>query len=164
MAQTHAQVTIAGVRGREVLDSRGNPTVEAEVGLSNGISALATVPSGASTGAHEAVELRDGDRGRYLGRGVSRAVDNVNAIIGPSLQGKSPLDQASVDRILIDLDGSPDKGRLGANAVLAVSLAVARAGAALGPATLPQTAGRIPSGVTWLRAGRLPCRCRCLTS
>ena len=98
MAQTHAHVTIAGVRGREVLDSRGNPTVEAEVGLSNGMSALATVPSGASTGAYEAVELRDGDRRRYLGRGVSRAVDNVNAIIGPSLQGKSPLDQASLDR------------------------------------------------------------------
>ena len=131
MAQTHAQVTISSVRGREVLDSRGNPTVEAEVGLSNGISALATVPSGASTGAYEAVELRDGDRGRYLGRGVSRAVNNVNTIIGPSLQGQSPLDQASVDRSLIDLDGSPDKGNLGANAVLAVSLAVAKAGAAL---------------------------------
>ena len=131
MAQTHARVTIAGVRGREVLDSRGNPTVEAEVGLSNGISALAMVPSGASTGAYEAVELRDGDRRRYLGRGVSRAVDNVNTIIGPSLQGQSPLDQASVDRSLIELDGSPDKGKLGANAVLAVSLAVAKAGAAL---------------------------------
>ena len=131
MAQTHAQVTIASVRGREVLDSRGNPTVEAEVGLSNGISALASVPSGASTGAYEAVELRDGDRSRYLGRGVSRAVDNVNTIIGPSLQGQSPLDQASVDRSLIDLDGSPGKGNLGANAVLAVSLAVAKAGALL---------------------------------
>ena len=142
MAQTHAHVTIAGVRGREVLDSRGNPTVEAEVGLSNGISALATVPSGASTGAYEAVELRDGDRRRYLGRGVSRAVDNVNAIIGPSLQGKSPLDQASVDRILIDLDGSPDKGRLGANAVLAVSLAVARAGAALGAGNSTPNGGK----------------------
>ena len=131
MAQTHAQVTIASVRGREVLDSRGNPTVEAEIGLSNGISALATVPSGASTGAYEAVELRDGDLGRYLGRGVSRAVNNVNTIIGPSLQGQSPLDQALVDRSLIDLDGSPDKGKLGANAVLAVSLAVTKAGAAL---------------------------------
>ena len=142
MAQTHPQVTIAGVRGREVLDSRGNPTVEAEVELSNGISALATVPSGASTGAHEAVELRDGDRGRYLGRGVSRAVDNVNTIIGPSLHGQSPLDQASVDRSLIELDGSPDKGKLGANAVLAVSLAVAKAGAALAARNTDPSGGK----------------------
>ena len=129
MAQTHAQVTITSVRGREVLDSRGNPTVEAEVGLSNGISTLATVPSGASTGAYEAVELRDGDTRRYLGRGVTRAVANVNTVIGPSIVGKSPLDQASVDQIMVDLDGSPDKGKLGANAVLAVSMAVAKAGA-----------------------------------
>ena len=129
MAQSSAQVTITKVRGREVLDSRGNPTVEAEVGLSNGLTARAAVPSGASTGAYEAVELRDGDPKRYRGNGVSKAVSNVNSVIGPALLGRSPLDQTALDQEMRDLDGTPDKGRLGANAILAVSMAVAKAGA-----------------------------------
>ena len=129
MAQPTTQVTIASVRGRQVLDSRGNPTVEAEVRLSNGAVTRAAVPSGASTGTHEAVELRDGDPKRYRGNGVTRAVGNVNAVIGPALLGQSPLDQTDIDQQLKDLDGSPDKGNLGANAILAVSMAVAKAGA-----------------------------------
>ena len=129
MAQPTTQVTIAGIRGREVLDSRGNPTVEAEVRLSNGAATRAAVPSGASTGTHEAVELRDGDPKRYRGNGVTRAVGNVNSVIGPALLGQSPLDQTAIDQKLTNLDGSPDKGNLGANAILAVSMAVAKAGA-----------------------------------
>ncbi len=125
------QVTITGVRGREVLDSRGNPTVEAEVCLSNGVLVHAAVPSGASTGSHEALELRDGDRERYHGRGVLKAVANVNDVIGPSLAGRSPLDQAAIDERLIELDGTADKSNLGANAILAVSMAAAKAAASL---------------------------------
>ncbi len=121
---------IAWVRGREVLDSRGNPTVEVEVGLDDGTCARAMVPSGASTGAHEALELRDGDPSRYQGKGVLRAVANVNRIIGPALVGRDPADQEGIDRLLLELDGTPDKSRLGANAVLGVSLAVAHAAAA----------------------------------
>ena len=121
--------TISLVRGREVLDSRGNPTVEAEVCLSNGACVSAAVPSGASTGTYEAVELRDGDPQRYQGAGVLRAVDNVNRIIGPSLVGHSPLDQRAIDGTLNGLDGTPDKSNLGANAILAVSMAVAKAAA-----------------------------------
>ncbi len=125
-------VTIAEVRGREVLDSRGNPTVEAEVRLSDGTRAHAAVPSGASTGSYEALELRDNDAGRYRGNGVLRAVTNVNDIIAPDLVGLSPFDQGAVDGRLLALDGTSDKSNLGANAVLAVSMAVARAAAASG--------------------------------
>jgi enolase len=120
---------IEDVIAREVLDSRGNPTIEVEVFLDGGGVGSAIVPSGASTGAHEAVELRDGDRERYGGKGVLTAVNNVNDAIRPELLGTDAIDQVSVDRLLIDLDGTPNKGRLGANALLGVSLAVARAAA-----------------------------------
>ena len=129
MSQSAGGPKIAAISGRETLDSRGNPTVEAEVVLSNGLRARAAVPSGASTGTHEAVELRDGDPRRYGGAGVSKAVGNVNRVIGPALAGRSPLDQAEIDGRLIELDGTPNKGNLGANAILAVSMAVAKAGA-----------------------------------
>jgi enolase len=118
------------VLAREILDSRGNPTIEAEVSLENGTKGRAAVPSGASTGVHEAVELRDGDASRYLGKGVTRAVENVNTIIAPALVGENVMDQRTLDQILINLDGSPNKGQLGANAILSVSLAAARAAAA----------------------------------
>jgi enolase len=121
---------IAEVVGREVLDSRGNPTVEVDVRLADGSIGRAIVPSGASTGAHEAVELRDGDKGRYGGKGVQRAVDNVNRVIAEELVDLNALDQVGIDKILIELDASPNKGRLGANAILGVSLAVAKAAAA----------------------------------
>ncbi|HET6820102.1 MAG TPA: phosphopyruvate hydratase [Candidatus Limnocylindria bacterium] len=120
---------VEDVIAREVLDSRGNPTVEVDVFLDGGAVGSAIVPSGASTGAHEAVELRDGDRERYGGKGVLTAVRNVNEAIRPELVGSDAIDQVSVDRLLIDLDGTPNKGRLGANALLGVSLAVARAAA-----------------------------------
>lgn len=129
MAGNTTTSTIASVRGREVLDSRGHPTVQAEVRLSSGVRAWAAAPSGASTGSHEALELRDHDPHRYQGRGVLKAVANVDRILGPSLVGLSPFDQAAIDRRLIELDGSPDKSNLGANAILAVSMAVARAAA-----------------------------------
>jgi enolase len=121
---------IAAVHGREVLDSRGNPTVEVEVRLTGGAWGRSIVPSGASTGAHEAVELRDGDKARYGGKGVRRAVANVNDVLAAAVSGRDALDQAGLDRVLIDLDGTPNKGRLGANALLGVSLAVAHAAAA----------------------------------
>ena len=127
MTGQDANAVITEVYGREVLDSRGNPTVEAEVRLSNGTKAHAAVPSGASTGSYEALELRDGDTGRFGGAGVRRAVDNVNEAIGPALEGKSPLEQDAIDQIMLDLDGTPTKSRLGANAILAVSMATARA-------------------------------------
>ena len=120
---------IEEVVAREVLDSRGNPTVEVEVLLSGGAVGLAMVPSGASTGVHEAVELRDGDMGRYGGKGVLKAVDNVNSLIADELWGFDALDQVALDETLIELDGTPNKGRLGANAILGVSLAAARAAA-----------------------------------
>ncbi|CAH8768086.1 phosphopyruvate hydratase [Paenibacillus dendritiformis] len=120
---------IMDVYAREVLDSRGNPTVEVEVKLESGGFGHAIVPSGASTGAHEAVELRDGDKGRYLGKGVENAVKNVNEIIAPEIIGMDALDQVLIDRTMIELDGTPNKGKLGANAILAVSMAVARAAA-----------------------------------
>jgi len=120
---------IQRVRAREVLDSRGQPTVEVDVTLNNGAMGRAIVPSGASTGEHEAVELRDGD-GRFLGKGVKRAVEHVNKIFAARLRGKNPKQQAEIDRLLIRLDGTADKGRLGANAILGVSLAVAKAQAA----------------------------------
>jgi enolase len=120
---------IAEVRAREILDSRGNPTVEADVILRNGILGRAAVPSGASTGEHEAVELRDGDKRRYRGKGVLKAVENVEKVIGPAVCGLDPLDQVGLDEKLIGLDGTENKSKLGANAILAVSLATARAAA-----------------------------------
>ena len=120
---------ITDVYAREILDSRGNPTIEVDVYLEDGSFGRAAVPSGASTGAFEAVELRDGDKGRYMGKGVLDAVDNVNTIIAPSIIGLSALDQSGLDRFLIDLDGTDNKGKLGANAILGVSLAVAKAAA-----------------------------------
>ncbi len=121
---------IERVRGREILDSRGHPTVEADVILTSGLMGRAAVPSGASTGEHEALELRDGDKSRYLGKGVRRAAENINKVIAPRLRGRNPADQAALDRLLIELDGTPTKSRLGANAILAVSMAAARAAAA----------------------------------
>lgn len=120
---------IQDVYAREVLDSRGNPTVEVEVYLESGAMGRAIVPSGASTGAYEAVELRDGDQSRYLGKGVLKAVENVNDIIAPELMGLDAMDQVGIDQLMIQLDGTPNKGKLGANAILGVSLAVARASA-----------------------------------
>jgi enolase len=120
---------ITDVYAREILDSRGNPTVEADVILEDGTLGRAAVPSGASTGAHEAIELRDGDKGRYLGKGVLDAVTNVNTIISPALVGMDAADQVAVDRLMLDLDGTPNKSKLGANAILAVSLATAKAAA-----------------------------------
>lgn len=117
------------IHAREVLDSRGNPTVEVDVELASGAIGRACVPSGASTGAHEAVELRDGDAARYGGKGVQRAVENVNEVIAPELIGIDALDQRGLDAELIELDGTPNKGRLGANAILGVSLAAAKAAA-----------------------------------
>ena len=120
---------IQNLKAREILDSRGNPTVEVDVILQGGISGRASVPSGASTGIFEACELRDGDKNRYLGKDVSRAVENVNGEIAAALTGRSVLDQAEIDRLMIELDGTPNKSRLGANAILGVSLAVAKAAA-----------------------------------
>ena len=120
---------IAALRAREIIDSRGNPTLEVECQLEDGGLGRAAVPSGASTGEHEALELRDGDKSRYLGKGVRKAVDNVHQSIAPAVLGKDALDQAGVDRLLIQLDGTAHKSQLGANAVLGVSLAVAKAAA-----------------------------------
>ena len=120
---------IQKIIAREILDSRGNPTVEVDVVLDNGILGRAAVPSGASTGSKEAVELRDGDKGRYLGKGVEHAVSNVNKIIASELIGKNPSGQKDIDVLMIKLDGTENKGRLGANAILGVSLAVAKAAA-----------------------------------
>lgn len=120
---------IIDVFAREVLDSRGNPTVEVEVVLEDGTMGRAIVPSGASTGAHEAVELRDGDQARYLGKGVLQAVENVNEIIAPEVVGMDATRQVEIDQLMIELDGTPNKGKLGANGILGVSLAVARAAA-----------------------------------
>jgi enolase len=121
--------TIIEVHAREIIDSRGNPTVEADVVLSSGAQGRAAVPSGASTGEHEAAELRDGDAGRYAGKGVQEAVRNVNEVIGPRLEGLPAAEQISIDAEMMELDGTPNKGKLGANAILSVSLAVARAAA-----------------------------------
>jgi enolase len=120
---------ILDLHARQILDSRGNPTVEVEVLLEDGSTGRAAVPSGASTGTHEAVEKRDGDKSRWLGRGVSQAVDSVRGEIAEALQGRDAEDQAEIDALLIDLDGTPNKARLGANAILGVSLAVAKAAA-----------------------------------
>src|SRR6202521_1570208 len=120
---------IVNVKGREIIDSRGNPTVEADVLLESGAAGRAAVPSGASTGTREAIELRDGDKKRYLGKGVLKAVENVNGAIGSAIKGIDATQQAGIDRVMIDLDGTDNKSRLGANAILAVSLAVAKAAA-----------------------------------
>src|SRR5436305_3472277 len=122
---------ITDIIGREILDSRGNPTVEVDVILEDGSLGRAAVPSGASTGAHEAVELRDGDKARYLGKGVRQAVDAVNGEIFDAISGMDAVAQAKIDETMIALDGTPNKGRLGANAILGVSLAVAKAAAAV---------------------------------
>ncbi|MBU5435842.1 phosphopyruvate hydratase [Pseudoflavonifractor sp. MSJ-37] len=122
-------IEIVDVLGREILDSRGNPTVEVEVYLDDGTMGRAAVPSGASTGVHEACELRDGDKSRYLGKGVLTAVNNVNTEIAEALVGMNVLDQVEIDKTLIELDGTPNKGRLGANAILGASLACAKAAA-----------------------------------
>ena len=123
------EAMITEVYAREILDSRGNPTVEVEVWLEDGSVGRAAVPSGASTGVHEAVELRDGDKERYCGKGVCNAVDNVNDVIAEALIGLEATRQTEIDEMLIRLDGTPNKGRLGANAVLGVSMAVAKAAA-----------------------------------
>ena len=120
---------IVDIRGREIIDSRGNPTVEADVILDSGVLGRAAVPSGASTGAREAIELRDGDKHRYLGKGVTKAVSHVNGEIRQALLGKNPTAQQEIDRTMIGLDGTETKARLGANALLAVSLATAQAAA-----------------------------------
>ena len=121
--------TIEKITAREILDSRGNPTVEVEVHLTGGAKARAGVPSGASTGAREAIELRDGDKKRFNGKGVLKAVENVNGVIHEKIRGLDAANQAIIDDILIELDATPNKGKLGANAILGVSLAVARAAA-----------------------------------
>src|SRR5688572_30433565 len=121
---------IMEVHGRQILDSRGNPTVEVEVLLATGARGRAAVPSGASTGKHEAVELRDGDAKRFMGKGVTRAVRNVNEILGPEIIGLNAAEQREIDRTMLKLDGTDNKGKLGANALLAISLAVAKAAAA----------------------------------
>lgn len=139
--------TIVSIHAREVLDSRGNPTLEAEVLLSSGDVGRAMVPSGASTGEHEAVELRDKDPGRFLGKGVLGAVENVIDVVGPELLGMNALDQRGVDQTMLDLDGTANKGRLGANALLAVSLAVSRAAASYSDLPLYRYLGGVQASV-----------------
>ena len=138
---------IEKIVGREILDSRGNPTVEVDVILESGIVGRASVPSGASTGENEAIELRDGVKARYGGKGVQKAVDNINKIIAPKLIGKSTLDQRGIDKAMIELDGTKTKSKLGANAILGVSLAVAKAGAAYLDLPLYQYIGGVNSYV-----------------
>ncbi|MGC2499620.1 MAG: phosphopyruvate hydratase, partial [Acidobacteriaceae bacterium] len=121
---------IAAIHAREILDSRGNPTVEADVVLEGGAMGRAAVPSGASTGEHEAVELRDGDKSHYQGKGVLKAVENIESLLAPELTGMDASNQRLLDATMISLDGSENKGRIGANAILAVSMAAARASAA----------------------------------
>ncbi len=139
---------IVKIIGREILDSRGNPTVEADVWLADGSMGRAAVPSGASTGEHEAVELRDGDKSRYLGKGTRKAVANINGEIADALAGMDGTRQEEIDRKMIALDGTPNKGRLGANALLAVSMAAARAGA--------QSARHAPVPLPGRRCGLYP--------
>src|SRR5262245_63882134 len=130
MPKTMVLTSIARINAREILDSRGNPTVEVDVHLEGGAMGRAAVPSGASTGEHEAWELRDGDKKRYGGKGVLKAVANVNDKIAPAIRGWDATDQAKIDNRMIEMDGSPNKKNLGANAILGVSLAVAHAAAA----------------------------------
>jgi len=140
-------LAIASLRAREILDSRGNPTVEVDCELEGGARGRATVPSGASTGEHEAIELRDGDARRYRGKGVQKAVRHVGEVLAPALLGMDALDQAGVDARLCELDGSPNKGRLGANALLGVSMAVAHAAAAAGDVPLYRHLGGVHAHV-----------------
>ena len=142
---------IVDVIAREILDSRGNPTVEADVLLESGVIGRAAVPSGASTGSREAIELRDGDKSRYGGKGVLKAVENVNTEICEAIIGLDAAEQSFIDQTLIDLDGTENKSRLGANAMLAVSLAVAKAAAEESGLPLYRYLGG---------AGRCSCRCR----
>ncbi len=121
--------TIAKIHARQILDSRGNPTVEVDVFTNSGHIGRASVPSGASTGSREALELRDGDKSRWVGKGVTKAVSNINTIIAPKLVGKSVFEQRSIDMLMLELDGTENKDKLGANAILGVSMAVCRAGA-----------------------------------
>ncbi|HXX18848.1 MAG TPA: phosphopyruvate hydratase, partial [Candidatus Acidoferrum sp.] len=123
-------VKIAAVHGRQILDSRGNPTVEADVRLADGAVGRAAVPSGASTGEHEAIELRDGDKRHYLGKGVLKAVAHINTALADAVTGMDATDQRALDRRMMEVDGTPNKSKLGANAILAVSMAAARAAAA----------------------------------
>ena len=139
------ELEIIDVKAMEVLDSRGNPTVQVEVMVDGGFTGVAMVPSGASTGAFEAVELRDGDANRYKGKGVLKAVENVNTIVKPAIIGMDALNQPAIDKFLIDLDGTPNKGRLGANATLGVSIAVAKAAAAALDLPLYQYLGGVNS-------------------
>lgn len=132
---------IVDVFAREIMDSRGNPTVEVDVVLEDGTLGRAAVPSGASTGMYEAVELRDGDKSRYQGKGVLKAVENVNDLIAPELIGMEALEQVAIDKMMIELDGTPNKGKLGANAILGVSMAVAKAAAAVSNMPLYQYLG-----------------------
>ena len=140
---------IVAINAREILDSRGNPTVEVEVLLDSGASARASVPSGASTGAFEAVERRDGDKGRYLGKGVQDAVNAVMDDIAPELIGEDAFDQRAIDQMMMDLDGTANKGKLGANAILGVSLAVAQ-----------RRKQGCPSSSTWVALMPTCCRFR----
>jgi enolase len=150
---------IVDIIGREILDSRGNPTVEVDVMLEDGAMGRAAVPSGASTGAHEAVELRDNDKARYLGKGVRKAVDAVNGEIFEALNDRSAEDQVQIDQTLIELDGTPNKSRLGANAILGVSLACAKAAAASFDIAIQR---HVEGRCIAMSAAppRAPCRCR----
>ena len=165
-------IEIVDVLGREILDSRGNPTVEVDVALAGGAIGRASVPSGASTGEHEAWELRDGDAKRYGGKGVLKAVENINKIIAPEISGHDATLQPAIDKIMIDLDGTPNKSRLGANAILGASLACAKAAAESLGASLysyiggvnakqwrkpPPFSSTFPFSNTW--AGRTPRFC-----
>lgn len=140
-------ITIESVFAREIMDSRGNPTIEVEVIVDGGYAGRAAVPSGASTGAFEAVELRDGDKSRYLGKGVLKAVENVNDIIAPEIEGLNVLDQTAIDKLMIELDKTPNKANLGANAILGVSLAVAKAASEALGLSLYQYIGGVNSKV-----------------
>lgn len=138
---------IVDVQGREILDSRGNPTVEAEITLADGTVARGCAPSGASTGEFEALELRDGDKGRYLGKGVTKAVENINTVIADAVIGMDASDIYAIDQAMIDADGTKDKSKLGANAILAVSIAACRAAATsldMPPLPLPRRRERQP--------------------
>ena len=141
---------IKKIVGREILDSRGNPTVEVDVILENGVLGRAAVPSGASTGENEALELRDGDKNRYLGKGTLKAVANVNNVIAPALVGECVFQQRAIDQKMLDLDGTPTKSKLGANAILGVSLAVAQAAAK----ALEETFGKKP--LPYYSGGSIP--------
>ena len=150
--KTMKRSTISKIRAMEILDSRGNPTVRVFVELSDGTESCASVPSGASTGENEAVELRDGDNSRYAGKGVIKAVSNVTEIIGPPLIGVDASEQALIDRLMIEMDGTENKSKLGANAILGVSMAVARAAAQSARIPLYQYLGGVG-------ARRLPIPC-----